>query len=112
MKDLTDFAIEFRDARDWKQFHNPKDCAISLLLEASELLEHFQWKNFDEINLHIEKNKKDIAYELADVLYWILLLAHDLDIDIQKSFLEKMKENAKKYPVDKARGNHTKYTNL
>jgi len=104
--------IAFRDDRDWRQFHNPKDMAISLVLEASEFLEHFQWKNSNEISKHILKDKQDISYELADVLYWVLLIAHDLDIDLKDALANKMDQNEKKYPVDKAKGKHTKYTEL
>lgn len=112
MKNLTEKVVKFRDARNWKQFHNPKDCAISLSLEASEVLEHFQWKNKEEIEAHIKNNKKEISKELADVLYWVLLMSNDLNIDLEKAFILKMKENAKKYPVKKAKGKHTKYTEL
>jgi NTP pyrophosphatase (non-canonical NTP hydrolase) len=112
MKKQTEQIVKFRDARDWKQFHNPKDCAISLSLEASEVLEHFQWKSHEEIALHVKNNKKEIAKELSDVLYWVLLMSHDLGIDIEKAFEIKMKENAKKYPIKKAKGKHTKYNKL
>lgn len=104
--------LEFRDARDWKQFHNPKDLAISLSLEASEVLEHFQWKSKEEIEKYIKTNKNEIGEELADVFYWVLLLANDLNIDIEKAFELKMKKNAKKYPIKKAKGKHNKYTEL
>lgn len=109
---LTKKITDFRDARDWKQFHNPKDCAISLLLEASEVLEHFQWKSKEEIEAYVKKNKTEIAKELADVLYWVLLLSHDLNIDIEKISEIKLKENGKKYPIKKAKGRHNKYTEL
>lgn len=109
---LTDHILKFRDERDWKQFHNPKDLAISLTLEASEVLEHFQWKSPEEIKRHIEKNKADIGEELADVLYWVLLLSNDLDIDIVESFQKKMEQNKAKYPIDKAKGSHAKYNEL
>lgn len=102
--------IAFRDARDWGQFHNPKDVAISLVLEASELLEHFQWKDIDEVKRHVVDSKEAVSDELADVLYWILLLAHDLDIDLPNALDEKLKKNAKKYPVGKSKGSHKKYT--
>ncbi len=111
-KPLTNKIKDFRDARDWKQFHNPKDCAISLSLEAGEVLEHFQWKSKEEIVDYVKKNKKEIGKELADVLYWVLLMSHDLDIDIEKISEIKLKENAKKYPIKKARGKHTKYNKL
>ncbi len=109
---ITQKIVDFRDERDWKQFHNPKDCAISLALEAAEVLEHFQWKNADEMEVHIQNKKEDISEELADVLYWVLLLSNDLDIDIADAVDKKMKKNAEKYPVNKAKGKHTKYTNL
>lgn len=112
INDLTKIIIAFRDARDWKQFHNPKDVALSLVLEATEVMEHFQWKSKEEINEYVKKNKREIEKELADVLYWVLLMSHDLDIDIEKALLLKMKENNKKYPVKKAKGRHTKYNKL
>ena len=104
--------ISFRDARDWKQFHNPKDVAISLALESAELLEHFQWKNPQEVAEHVKRHKAAIGDELADVLYWVLLLGHDLDIDVLKALAAKLRKNARKYPVAKAKGRHTKYDRL
>lgn len=112
LEDLQKKVIEFRDARNWKQFHNPKDLAISLLLESSELLEQFQWKSENEIREHIKNNPTQIADEIIDVLYWLLLLANDLDIHIEDAFSRKMAINAKKYPVSKSRGSHKKYTDL
>lgn len=104
--------VDFRDARDWKQFHNPKDMAISLTLEATELLEHFQWKNSNEIDKYVRTNKHEISNELADVLYWVLLMSHDLDVDLVDEFERKMSENEKKYDVKKSKGIHKKYTEL
>lgn len=112
VKALTRKIVNFRDARNWKQFHNPKDVAISLSLEAAELLEHFQWKNPQEIARHVKTSKTEISEELADVLYWVLLLGHDLEIDVLKALAQKLKKNAKKYPVSKAKGRHTKYNRL
>src|SRR3989344_1054725 len=100
---LTELVVKFRDARDWKQFHNAKDSSISLALEAAEVLEHFQWKNKEEIDAYIKSNKADVAEELADVLYWILLMGNDLDIDLSSAFEKKMEKNAAKYPNDKAK---------
>src|SRR3989338_6366676 len=108
-KALTKKISDFRNARDWKQFHNPKDMAISLSLEASEVLEHFQWKSKEEIAQYVKKNKKQIGKELADVLYWVLLMSHDLGIDIEKISELKLKENAKKYPIKQAKGKNLKY---
>jgi NTP pyrophosphatase (non-canonical NTP hydrolase) len=115
MSDISDLqkrVVAFRDARDWKQFHNPKDMAISLLLEATEFLEHFQWKNPEDIEVYLKNNKKDVADELADVLYWVMLISHDLGIDIIKQYEDKMQENEAKYPIDKAKGSNKKYTEL
>ena len=112
LKLLQELVVKFRDERDWKQFHNPKDLSISLLLEAAELLEHFQWKNTDEMAEHIRLKKQEVSEELADVLYWVLLIANDLDVDIQAALVAKMRVNERKYPRHKARGNHKKYTEL
>ena len=112
ISDLQQKIVKHRDARDWKQFHNPKDLALSLVLEAAEVLEHFQWKNAEEVEKYIKTNKNDIAEEISDVLYWVLLMSHDLNIDIVKAFNKKMVQNKKKYPVKKAKGLHRKYTEL
>lgn len=109
---LRDKLIQFRDERDWKQFHNPKDVAISLALEANEVLEHFQWKSQAEIEAYVKTNRDDIAEEMADVLNWLVLLSDDLGVDLVDAAFKKIEKNAVKYPVDKARGQHTKYTKL
>lgn len=112
LNDLTKRIIAFRDARDWKQFHNPKDVALSLVLEAGEVMEHFQWKNKEEMERHVVEAKDEIGEELADVLYWVLLMSNDLNIDIIDALEKKIKKNESKYPVEKAKGRHTKYTKL
>lgn len=112
IRKLTDLVVAFRDARDWKQFHNPKDMAISLALEAGEVLEHFQWKSDTEIQSHIESKREELGDELADVLYWVLLMANDTDVDIAAAFERKLAKNGEKYPVEKSQGKHTKYTEL
>jgi len=112
IKKLTELVLKFRDERDWKQFHNPKDLSIALLSEATEVLDEFKWKNPEEIKDYIKTNKKEIADELSDVLFWTLLMMYDLKIDVNSAFRKKMKENKKKYPVEKSRGKHTKYTKL
>jgi NTP pyrophosphatase (non-canonical NTP hydrolase) len=112
LKDLTTRIIAFRDARDWKQFHNPKDLALSLVLEATEVMEHFQWKSQKEMDKYIIDSKDEIGEELADVLYWVLLMSKDLNIDIIKALENKIKKNEAKYPVEKAKGKHTKYNKL
>lgn len=112
LSDLTKKIVKFNKERDWKQFHNPKDLAISLSLEASEVLEHFQWKNKEEIEEYIKTHKEHIGEELADVFYWVLLMSHDLKIDIIKASEKKLKKNIEKYPIKKAKGKHLKYTEL
>ncbi|KUK49723.1 MAG: nucleotide pyrophosphohydrolase [Erysipelotrichia bacterium] len=104
--------IDFRRARDWEQFHNPKDISLSLVLEAGEVMEHFQWKNKEEVEEYVKTNKEEIGDELADVLYWIILMGYDLDIDIFDALDKKIKKNEEKYPVEKAKGKHTKYNKL
>ncbi|MCX6815865.1 MAG: nucleotide pyrophosphohydrolase [Candidatus Aenigmarchaeota archaeon] len=103
---------KFRDERDWKQYHNHKDMAISIVLEASELLEHFQWKNKEQINDHIIKEKEKIEEEIADILIYLLEMADNLNINILEAAEKKLEKNAKKYPVEKAKGSAAKYTEL
>ena len=112
IQELTNLIIKFRNARDWKKFHNPKDTSLSLVLEATEVMEHFQWKNEKEIQVYLKTHKIELGEELSDVLYWVLLMSHDLDIDIVQAFKNKMAVSSKKYPVNKAKGNHKKYTEL
>lgn len=104
--------IQFRKDRDWEQFHKPKDLALSLVLEVAEVLEHFQWKSDEEIKEYAKVNKDEIGKELADVFNWVVLLSHDLDIDILEAAESKIDENGLKYPVEKAKGKHEKYHNL
>lgn len=112
IQSLTKRIIDFRNARDWKQFHNPKDVSLSLVLEASEVMEHFQWKSKEEIEKYVVEAKEEIGDEIADVLYWVLLLSHDLKIDPLKALDKKISKNEAKYPVEKAKGKHTKYNKL
>lgn len=112
IKKLTKQILKFRDARGWKDFHFPKDMAISLALEAAEVLEHFQWRTKEEIEAYLKTHKSHIGDELSDVLWWVLLMSYDLKIDVVKAFERKLKENEKKYPVEKSRGTHKKYTEL
>lgn len=112
IKKLTRQILKFRNERDWKDFHYPKDMAISLALEAAEVLEHFQWKTKEETENYLKTQLSHIGDELSDVLWWVLLMSYDLKIDIVKAFGRKLKENEKKYPVEKARGTHKKYTEL
>lgn len=112
LADITDRIVEFRDARDWKQFHAPKDMALSLALEAAEVLEVFQWKTAEQIQHELPEMRDKLGRELSDVLYWVLLMAHDAGINIAESFAKKMDENAAKYPVSLAKGSNKKYSDL
>jgi dCTP diphosphatase len=104
----------FRDAREWKQFHNPKDLAAAIAIEAGELQEHFLWRSKDEVarDLDQPRKRKDVVDELADVLICALLLADCLGVDIDAAIRSKTRANARKYPVAKARGTSRKYTEL
>ena len=86
--------------------------ALSLTLEAAEVLEHFQWKSVDEVKEYVQTHKDDIAEELCDVLYWVAAMSHDLGIDIPEAFEKKMQKNEVRYSVAKFRGNHIKYNKL
>ena len=109
---LTEIALKFRAERDWQQFHNPKDVALSMSLEVAELIEIMQWRNGPELSEHLKANSGLVGQELSDILGWVLLLANDLDIDLTRAFKAKMELNATKYPVEKARGVAKKYTEL
>ena len=103
---------KFRDERDWMQFHNHKDMALSLMLEAGEVLEHFQWKSKEEIEEYAKNNIGEIGEELADVAVYLFELADNLDIDLLRAIDEKLEKNAQKYPIEKAKGKHFKYDQL
>lgn len=108
LKELTAHIVRFRDERDWKQFHDPKNVALSLTLEAAELLEIFQWTEGSAAAATAQRRRQDVADELADVLSYTLLMAHDLGIDLSAALLAKMEKNARKYPVELARGTSRK----
>lgn len=114
MEDFVKAVLAFRDERDWKQFHNPKDLAISITLEAAELLEHFQWKRPGEVEAFLarEENRKRLGEEMADVLILLISLADAASLDLLDAARAKLEQNAKKYPVDRARGTARKYDEL
>ena len=103
---LTEALRKFRDERDWAQFHNAKDLAMALNIEAAELLEVFLWKAPEQADIDSVKE------ELADVIAFALLLADKYDLDVKQIVLEKMAKNALKYPVEKSKGSAKKYTEL
>lgn len=101
--------MQFRDERNWKQFHNPKDLAISINLEAAELLEIFQWSGDD---LFVNKKVDSMKEELADILIYSIFMADVCGFDINEILLSKIDNNAKKYPIKKVYGKSTKYTEI
>lgn len=105
-KEIIDTLITFRNDRDWEQFHNPKDLAIALSIEASELLENFLWKSAEDAK------PEKVKEELADILAYTFLLADKYGFDVKEILLEKIKKNGEKYPVEKAKGNSKKYNEL
>ncbi len=108
-QETIDMVLKFRDDRNWRQFHNPKDLAISVSLEASELLEIFQWSADD---LVCENKREKIKEELADVLNYCILMADACGLDLDEIVQAKVKRNCEKYPVELAFGNKAKYTEL
>lgn len=108
-QETIDQVLKFRDDRNWRQFHNPKDLAISICLEAAELLEVFQW-SAEDVQCGDKKDK--IREELADVLNYCILMADVCGLDMDEIVLEKIKKNEEKYPVEKAYGRREKYTEL
>ena len=106
--------LAFRDARDWKRFHTPKDLAISVALEAAELLEHFQWKTPEEVAAHLSdpRRRGEVADEMADVQCLLLSLSDAAGVDLYAATLRKLRKAGRKYPVKKARGSARKYTEL
>ncbi|MBL4933189.1 nucleotide pyrophosphohydrolase [Clostridium paridis] len=104
MKDTIERVRKFRNDRDWSQFHTPENLAKAINIEAGELLEHFLWDN--------NFNKEDVCDELADVFVYCMHMADALDVNIEEIINRKMDKNEKKYPVEKAKGNSKKYTEL
>ena len=103
---ITSKLLQFRDQRDWAQFHNPKDLALAISVEAGELLELFLWKDAESAN------QDRVKEELADVLAFAFLLAHKYGLDIKQIILDKIESNGRKYPGDKSKGNARKYNEL
>lgn len=106
IEEIIHALLKFRNERDWEQFHNSKDLALALNIEAGELLELFLWKNAEEAN------KEKIKEELADVFSFAFLLADKYGFDVKEIVLDKIKQNAEKYPISKAKGTAKKYDEL
>jgi len=110
---IQEFQRQFAKEREWEQFHTPKNLSMALSAEVGELLEIFQWLTTEQSdNLKESEKKNDVSEELADITYYVLRIADMMDIDLEKAVWDKMKKNADKYPVSKAKGNAKKYTEL
>jgi len=111
---LKKAVLKFSQERDWLKYHNPKDLAISLSIETAELLERFQWLSDTEIDQLLIKPKEfnEVRYELADVFNYAIALSNRLGIDISETLLEKLKNNEKKYPINKIQGKYKKYNKI
>ncbi len=105
-KEIIEALLKFRDERDWEQFHNPKDLAVAVSIEAGELLELYLWKSADEAD------REKVKEELADIFSFAFLLADKYGFDVKEIILDKIKENGEKYPVDKSKVSAKKYNQL
>lgn len=112
MEDVVKRIRQFRDERDWMKFHDPKNLATSISIEAAELLEHFQWKTGEEAARYAAENREAVADEVADVAIYLFELADNIGIDLAAAIHRKLDKNAAKYPAGKARGVATKYDKL
>lgn len=109
---LRDAIRNFAQARDWEQFHTPKNLVMALSVETAELMEHFQWLTGAQSQQLDSQTKAEVAQEIADVLIYLTRLADVLDIDPLQAAFDKIQINAQKYPVEKSRGHNTKYDKL
>jgi len=110
--ELTAEIRAFRDARDWRQFHNPKELAVAITAEAGELLQHFVWQNSEQSERRVVDRRTEIESEIADVAILLFELADNSGIDIAAAIRAKLARNEERYPVDKARGSNAKYNEL
>lgn len=112
LEDITARICAFRDARDWMQFHNPKELAVAITAEAGELLQHFVWLQPDQIEPRAKAKLPEITDEMADVAILLFELAHNLGVDLGQAMLDKIERNETRYPVAKAKGSNAKYNEL
>lgn len=111
---LKKAVLDFSRERDWLKYHNPKDLTISISLEASELLEHFQWLTNEEVERSIKDAKEfdEIKFEIADIISYALELSNILEIDVSETVLRKIRDNEKKYPINRTKGHYKKYDKI
>lgn len=112
LENLISKILKFRERRDWAQFHDPKNLAEAIAIESGELLEHFLWKTPEQSRQISKEKREKLAAEIADILIFSLLFAHETGVDVEKAILDKIKHNETRYPVDKAKGSAKKYTEL
>lgn len=110
IEDVTEQVRRFRDARNWKQFHNPKDLAEAISIEAAELLEVFLWQSPEDSRTLAPERREDAIEEIADVFIYLLLMCDALNVDLLEAALNKIRLNGRKYPIDKSRDNSAKYS--
>ncbi len=112
IEEINNAIRAFRDQRDWMQFHNPKDMAVAISIEANELLEHFLWKGTADSERYAHEHKQEVSDEIADVAIYLFELADNLGIDLLTAMQDKLSKNDAKYPVSKSKGKSTKYNEL
>lgn len=112
IEELTARIRAFRDARDWRQFHNPKDMAVAIIAEAGELLQHFVWKTQEQSEQRAVEKLSEIREEIADVAILLFELADNIGVKLDEAMLDKLEKNERRYPADKARGSNAKYNEL
>ena len=114
LQELSNMVRQFCEARDWDQFHSPKDLAIGVITEAAELLEYFRFQSDEQALAFLEdpKLKEEIEDELADVFFFLLRFSQRFEIDLNRALQRKMKKSGRKYPIEKAKGKNIKYTKL
>lgn len=110
LQEMTQKVVEFRKERDWEKFHTLKDLAMALNVEAGEVAECFLWKTDDQLKNLTEDQRKEIALEIGDVFYLLLLLSNDLGINLEDALAKQQEKAQNKYPADKAKGSNQKYT--
>jgi dCTP diphosphatase len=112
IKELTSEICAFRDARDWMQFHSPKELAIAITAEAGELLQHFVWLTPEQSELRVKERLPEIESEMADVAILLFELAHNCGVDLPEAIRSKLAHNEERYPVERSKGNNKKYNEL
>lgn len=112
IEELTARIRSFRDARDWRQFHSPKDMAVAIIAEAGELLQHFVWKTPEQSELRAVEKRDEIREEIADVGILLFELADNIGVRLDEAMLDKLEKNERRYPADKSRGSNAKYNEL